>query len=52
VVNGPSMAGLGGYAGEGTFSHTVSSPTGEGICTPRNFARVRRLAFYKAFQMT
>jgi aldehyde dehydrogenase len=52
VVNGPSMAGLGGFAGEGTFSHTVSSPTGEGICTPRNFARVRRLAFYKAFQMT
>ena len=52
VVNGPSLAGLGGYAGEGTFSHTVSSPTGEGICTPRNFARVRRLALYKAFQMT
>jgi hypothetical protein len=32
-------------AGEGTFSHTVSSPTGEGVCTPRHFARTRRLAF-------
>lgn len=45
VVNGSSLVGLGGIAGEGTFSHTVSSPTGEGVCTPRHFARTRRLAF-------
>jgi len=45
VVNGSSLVGLGGMAGEGTFSHTVSSPTGEGVCTPRHFARTRRLAF-------
>ena len=45
VVNGSSLVGLGGMAGEGTFSHTVSSPTGEGVCTPRHFARIRRLAF-------
>jgi acyl-CoA reductase-like NAD-dependent aldehyde dehydrogenase len=45
VVNGSSLAGLGGMAGEGTFSHTVSSPTGEGVCTPRHFARIRRLVF-------
>jgi aldehyde dehydrogenase len=44
VVNGSSLAGLGGIGGEGQFSHTVSSPTGEGICTPRDMARVRRLA--------
>jgi acyl-CoA reductase-like NAD-dependent aldehyde dehydrogenase len=44
VVNGSSLAGLGGIGGEGQFSHTVSSPTGEGVCTPRDFARVRRLA--------
>lgn len=44
VVNGTSLAGNGGMAGEGYFSHTIASPTGEGICTPRNFARVRRLA--------
>jgi aldehyde dehydrogenase len=44
VVNGSSLAGLGGIGGEGQFSHTVASPTGEGVCTPRHFARVRRLA--------
>jgi aldehyde dehydrogenase len=47
VVNGTSLAGNGGMAGEGTFSHTIASPTGEGICTPRNFARVRRMAVSK-----
>ena len=47
VVNGSSMVGLGGMAGEGTFSHTLSSPTGEGVCTPRHFARIRRLSFGK-----
>lgn len=51
VVNGPSVAGNGGNAGEGYFSHTIASPTGEGICTPRNFARVRRLAISKALQI-
>ena len=44
VVNGSSLAGLGGIGGEGQFSHTVASPTGEGVCTPRHFARTRRLA--------
>lgn len=47
VVNGPSLAGNGGYGGEAYFSHTIASPTGEGVCTPRNFARVRRVSFYK-----
>ncbi|MFH0991393.1 MAG: aldehyde dehydrogenase [bacterium] len=51
VVNGPSLAGLGGMTGEGNFSHTVSSPTGEGVCTPRNFARVRRVAVSKSMQI-
>lgn len=51
VVNGPSVAGNGGNAGEGYFSHTIASPTGEGICTPRNFARVRRLSISKALQI-
>lgn len=45
VVNGPSIAGNGGMSGEAYFSHTIASPTGEGICTPRNFARVRRISF-------
>jgi acyl-CoA reductase-like NAD-dependent aldehyde dehydrogenase len=51
VVNGPSLAGNGGMAGEGYFSHTIASPTGEGVCTPRNFARVRRLTVHKALQI-
>ncbi len=51
VVNGASLAGNGGYAGEAYFSHTIASPTGEGVCTPRNFARVRRVAMYKSLQM-
>jgi acyl-CoA reductase-like NAD-dependent aldehyde dehydrogenase len=44
VVNGTSLAGNGGMAGEAYFSHTIASPTGEGICTPRNFGRIRRLS--------
>ncbi len=51
VVNGASLAGNGGYSGEAYFSHTIASPTGEGITTPRNFARIRRLAIYKSLQM-
>lgn len=51
VVNGPSLAGNGPKAGEGYFSHTISSPTGEGVCTPRTFARIRRLAVYGALQL-
>jgi len=51
VVNGPCLAGNGGQGGEGYFSHTIASPTGEGICTPRNFARVRRMALYNSLRM-
>ena len=51
VVNGASLAGNGGYSGEAYFSHTIASPTGEGIATPRDFARIRRLAVYKSLQM-
>jgi acyl-CoA reductase-like NAD-dependent aldehyde dehydrogenase len=51
VVNGPSVAGNGGDAGEGYFSHTIASPTGEGICTPRDFARIRRISFSGSLQI-
>ena len=51
VANGSSLAGNGGYAGEGYFSHTIASPTGEGVCTPRDFARVRRLAMYRRLRI-
>jgi acyl-CoA reductase-like NAD-dependent aldehyde dehydrogenase len=50
VVNGPSPAGNGPPMGEGYFSHTISSPTGEGICTPRNFARTRRICTYDSLR--
>jgi acyl-CoA reductase-like NAD-dependent aldehyde dehydrogenase len=51
VVNGSSLAGNGGMAGEGYFSHTIASPTGEGVCTPRNFARVRRVSVFKGLRI-
>jgi len=51
VVNGSSLVGNGGIAGEGTFSHIIASPTGEGVCTPRNFTRVRRLSINKSLQI-
>jgi len=51
VVNGSCLAGNGRATGEAYFSHTIASPTGEGITTTRNFARIRRLAMYKNLQM-
>jgi len=51
VVNGSCLVGNGGMAGEGTFSHTIASPTGEGICTPRHFARMRRLSVNKTLNI-
>ncbi|MEN6411989.1 MAG: aldehyde dehydrogenase [Veillonellales bacterium] len=41
VVNGPSGAGL-AVGAEGHYSHTISSPTGEGICTPKTYTREER----------
>jgi len=51
VVNGPSLAGNGPPAGEAYFSHTISSPTGEGVCTPKDFARVRRICTYNSLRI-
>jgi len=49
-INGGTMRGDGGDLGEGTFSHTVSTPTGEGICTAREFVRKRRIMTHGAFR--
>lgn len=38
VANAPSYASL-GIEGNSNFAHTIASPTGEGICTPRTFTR-------------
>jgi acyl-CoA reductase-like NAD-dependent aldehyde dehydrogenase len=43
VVNGGTWRGNGSDLGEGYFSHTIASPTGEGICTPLDFCRKRRI---------
>ncbi|MCP5062157.1 MAG: aldehyde dehydrogenase family protein [Ignavibacteriae bacterium] len=43
TINGGTLRGDGGDLGEGYFSHTIATPTGEGICTPRDFSRKRRI---------
>ncbi len=43
VKNGPCVAGL-GLGGEGYISFSVATTTGEGITTPKTFARFRRCA--------
>ncbi len=41
VKNGSSLAGL-GNGGEGYGNFSIATTTGEGICNPRTFTRVRR----------
>ena len=43
TINGGTLRGDGGDLGEGAFSHTIATPTGEGISTPKNFVRSRRV---------
>jgi aldehyde dehydrogenase len=51
VANGPSIAGLGGAAGEGYGSFSIATPTGEGITTPLTFTRSRRVTIAGALRM-
>jgi len=41
VKNGPSLAGD-GIGGEGYCSYSIACTTGEGVCTPLTYTRVRR----------
>ena len=41
VKNGPCVAGL-GNGGEGYSNFSIATTTGEGICNPRTFTRIRR----------
>ena len=41
VKNGPSLAGD-GVGGEGYCSYSIACSTGEGICTPLTYTRIRR----------
>lgn len=50
VINGGTLRGNGGELGEGYFSHTIATPTGEGICTPLHFVRKRRIMTHKAYR--
>ncbi len=50
TINGGTLRGDGGELGEGYFSHTIATPTGEGICTPLNFVRKRRVMTYGAYR--
>jgi aldehyde dehydrogenase len=43
VHNAPSTGAL-GVEGPGYFSHTIATPTGEGITTPLTFTRERQIA--------
>lgn len=44
VANGYSNQGDGPDDGEAYMAFTIATPTGEGITSPKNFCRVRRLA--------
>ncbi len=43
VINGGTLRGNGGETGEAYFSHTIATPSGEGITTPLDFVRKRRI---------
>lgn len=50
IVNGSCYNGL-GLEGEGPTAWSITTPTGEGCTTPRNFARKRRLALVGALRI-
>ena len=49
VQNAPSTAAL-GVNGPGYFSHTVATPTGEGVTTPLTFTRERQFTIGNAMR--
>jgi acyl-CoA reductase-like NAD-dependent aldehyde dehydrogenase len=52
TINGGTLRGDGGDLGEGYFSHTIATPTGEGICTPLDFTRKRRIMTHGSLRFT
>ena len=44
VANGYSNQGDGPDDGEAYMAFTIATPTGEGVTSPRNFCKIRRLA--------
>ena len=50
VKNGPSYAGI-GVGGEGYTTFTIAGPTGEGLTSPKTFARKRRCVLVGGFDV-
>jgi aldehyde dehydrogenase len=50
VSNASSLASL-GFGGPGYLSHSIATPTGEGITTPMTFTRERQLTVGKALRI-
>ncbi len=50
TINGGTLRGNGGDLGQGYFAHTIATPTGEGITTPRDFVRKRRIMTHNALR--
>jgi aldehyde dehydrogenase len=50
VQNAPSTAAL-GVGGPGYFSHTIATPTGEGVTTPLTFTRERQFTIGGALRI-
>jgi len=50
VKNGPSFAGL-GFEGEGYTTLTISTPTGEGLTSAKDFVRSRRCVLSGSFHI-
>ncbi|HEX4757976.1 MAG TPA: aldehyde dehydrogenase family protein [Terracidiphilus sp.] len=50
IQNAPSAASL-GVGGPGYFSHTVATPTGEGVTTPMTFTRQRQMVVGNALRI-
>ncbi len=50
VQNAASTAAL-GVNGPGYFSHTVATPTGEGVTTPLTFTRERQITIGGALRI-
>jgi aldehyde dehydrogenase len=50
IQNAPSSASL-GVGGPGYFSHTIATPTGEGVTTPLTFTRERQMVVGNALRI-
>jgi aldehyde dehydrogenase len=50
INNAASLASL-GVGGPGYFSHTIATPTGEGITTPLTFTRERQMVVGDALRI-